>query len=413
MRILIYSYNYHPELIGIAPLMTEFAEGLVKSGHKVRVVTAMPNFPERKIHDEYKGKFFLTENINGVTIQRSYIYAKPNPGLFARLMLDGSFIISSLWQLFNGWQPEVIFVTIPPLLTPLPVNFYSLFYNCPIVFNVQDIVSEAAIRVGLVKEGSWIIRLIQAVEQMAYRKASKISVIAEGFRDKLLDQGVPESKIIYIPNWVDIDFIRPLEKNNSFRTKHHLEGKFVALYSGNIALTKALPIVIKAAAILKDIPNIAFVIVGEKNALSLLQKYCEEYKAENVLLLPFVPREKLPEMLSAADVGLVVQKRIVTQFNLPSKIPVILASGRPIVASVPDTGTAMKVVKDSGGGVVVPPEDPQALADAVLDLYQNPEKTQTFGQQGRIYTEKNFSLEAALDKYKKLFDELVNNIKSV
>lgn len=413
MRILIYSYNYHPEPIGIAPLMTELAEGLVKRGHEVRVVTAMPNFPERKIHDEYKGKFFLTENINGVTIQRSYIYAKPNPGLFARLMLDGSFIISSLWQLFNGWRPEVIFVTIPPLLTPLPVNFYSLFCKCPIVFNIQDIVSEAAIRVGLVKEGSWIIRLMQAVEQIAYRKASKISVIAEGFIDELVKQNVPISKIIHIPNWVDVNFIRPVEKNNSFRAKHHLEGKFVALYSGNIALTQPIKKVIIAAGHLRHIPDIIFVIVGEKNALGDLEKIREKHKVGNVLLLPFIPRKKLPEMLSAADVGLVLQKKNVTQFNLPSKIPVILASGRPIVASVPDTGTAMKVVKESGGGVVVPPEDPQALADAVLDLYQNPKKTQTLGQKGRIYAEENFSLEAALKRYKELFESVITKGKEI
>lgn len=413
MRILIYSYNYHPEPIGIAPLMTELAEGLVAGGHEVRVVTGMPNYPERKIYDEYKGKLFLTEKINGVTIQRSYIYVKPKPGVFARLMLDGSFIFSSLWQLFNGWQPDVVFATVPPLLTPFPVYFYKLFCNCPIVFNIQDIVSEAAIRVGLVKEESWIIRSVQAVEKMAYREASKISVIAEGFINKLVDQGVPRNKIICIPNWVDLNFIRPLEKNNSFRKNHHLEDKFVVLYSGNIALTQGLETVIKAAARLKHIPKIAFVIVGAEEALDALNKCCQKHKADNVLLLPFVPRKKLPEMLSASDVGLVVQKSTVTQFNLPSKIPVILASGRPIVASVPNTGIAMTVVQESGGGIVVPPENDEALANTIVDLYKNPEQIEKLGHQGRKYAEENFGSQDALNSYKNLFSTVVNQGKEI
>lgn len=411
MRILIYSYNYYPEPIGIAPLLTELAEGLVERGHQVRVVTGMPNYPQRVVYEEYKGKFFLTEEINDVTIQRSYIYVKPKPGVLTRLMLDGSFIISSLWQLFNGWQPEVIFATIPPLLTPLPVSVYRLFCNCPIVFNIQDIVSEAAIRVGLVKSDSWIIRSVQAVEKMAYREASKISVIAEEFVPKLVGQGVPISQIICIPNWVDFNFIKPLEKNNYFRNKHHLNGKFVALYSGNIALTQGLETVIKAAAKVKHIPKIAFVIVGEKTALGALKECRKEHEADNVLLLPLVPREKLPEMLSAADVGLVVQKKNVTQFNLPSKIPVILASGRPIVASVPDQGTAITVVKESGGGIVVPPEDDEALAQAIVELYENPDKAEKLGEQGRKYAEENFGSKNALDSYEALFYAVVTQGK--
>ena len=148
-------------------------------------------------------------------------------------------------------------------------------------------------------------------------------------------------------------------------------GKFVVLYAGNIALTQGLETAIEAAAQLKQIREIAFVIVGEESALFRLQSYCSTHKADNVLLLPFQPREKLPEMLGAADVGLVVQKQRVTDFNLPSKITLLLASGRAIIASVPARGTAAKAIQNSGGGVVVAPEDPQALADQIEKLYHD------------------------------------------
>ena len=409
MRILIYSYNYHPEPIGIAPLMTELAEGFAKRGHQVRVVTGMPNYPERKVYNEYKGKFFLTEEQNGVTVQRSYIYVRGSkPGFLDRLLLDGSFILSSLWQAFNGWKPEIIFATTPPILISLPVSFYGLFSNSSVVLNIQDIVSEAAVRVGLVKKDSWIVRLAQAVEKLAYLKAAKISVIAEDYITKLVEKGVNRNRIVCIPNWVDINFIRPLEKNNSFREEHNLKDKFVVIYSGNIALTQGLETIVKAAASLKEKSKISFVILGEERARQELQECCDNYQAGNVLLLPLVPREKLPEMLSAADVGLVIQKKTVTAFNLPSKIPVILASGRPIIASVPDTGTAMRVVKESGDGIVVNPEDSQALAQAILELYENPEKLEQLGQQGRKYAEENFGSQNALNSYEALFAEILS-----
>lgn len=409
MRILIYSYNYHPEPIGIAPLMTELAEGFAKRGHQVRVVTGMPNYPERKVYDEYKGKFFLTEEQNGVTVQRSYIHVRGSkPGLLDRLLLDSSFILSSLWQAFNGWKPEIIFATTPPILISLPVSFYGLFSNSSVVLNIQDIVSEAAVRVGLVKKDSWIVNIAQAVEKLAYLKAAKISVIAEDFLTTLVEQGVSKDRLVCIPNWVDINFIRPLDKNNSFREEHNLKDKFVVVYSGNIALTQGLETVVKAAASLKEKSEISFVILGEEKARQKLQECCDNYQADNVTLLPLVPRENLPEMLSAADVGLVVQKKTVTAFNLPSKIPVILASGRPIIASVPDTGTAMRVVKESGGGIVVTPEDSDALAQAILELYENPEKLEQLGQQGRKYAEENFGAKSALDSYEALFSEILN-----
>ena len=405
MRILIYSYNYYPEPIGIAPLMTELAQGLVKRGHQVRVVTGMPNYPQRRIYPQYEGKFYLTEEHKGVTIQRSYLRVNgPHPSLLDRLLLDGSFVASSAVQAFRGWRPDVIFSTMPPLPICVPVAFYAWIRACPIVLNVQDIVSEAAVRVGLVKKNGLLIRIADALEKFAYSTASQVSVIDRGFIKKLHSQGVPPEKIVCVPNWVDVNFIRPLPKeNNSFRETHKLKGKFVVLYAGNIALTQGLQTVVQAAARLKHIPEIAFVIVGESTALGRLQQDCETYKANNVMLLPFEPREKLPELLAAADVSLVVQKPRVTNFNMPSKIQVILASGRAILASVPETGTAQKAVQQSGGGVVVGPEDSQALADAVEDLYLHPAKVDALGEQGRNYAVENYGFEEALNHYEALF----------
>jgi colanic acid biosynthesis glycosyl transferase WcaI len=135
MRVLIYSYNYYPEPIGIAPLMTELAEGLVKRGHQVRVITGMPNYPQRQIYPEYRGKVYTTEDRNGVLIQRSYVWIKPKPNLLDRLLLDGSFVLTSFVQALRGWRPDIILVTVPPLPVTVPAALLGWVHNCPIIWD--------------------------------------------------------------------------------------------------------------------------------------------------------------------------------------------------------------------------------------------------------------------------------------
>jgi colanic acid biosynthesis glycosyl transferase WcaI len=137
MRILIYSYNYHPEPIGIAPLMTELAEGLVQQGHEVRVVTAMPNYPQRRIYDEYKGKLYMTEKKKGVAVQRNYVWIRPHPGLLDRIMLGWQLCPHQLSHALKGLRPDVILLTVPPLPVAVPAAMLGWLHRCPVILNLQ------------------------------------------------------------------------------------------------------------------------------------------------------------------------------------------------------------------------------------------------------------------------------------
>ena len=404
MRILIYSYNYYPEPIGIAPLMTDLAEGLAQRGHEVRVLTAMPWYPQGEIYPEYRGKLFCTEERNGVTIQRCYIWSRIERNVRNRALMELSFMSLSFFQGL-GWNPDLILLTVPGLPVCVPAAMLSKLYRKPVILNLQDILPDAAVHVGLISNPKLIL-VLEKLEKFAYQIATKISVIADGFSKHIQEKGVPGNKIVEIPNWVDIDFIKPLSReNNYFRQQYGLEGKFVVLYSGNIALTQPLEMAIAAAKLLKANKDIVIVIVGEGKALKRLEKIRQEYNVDNVLLLPFQPREKLPQMLAAADVGLAIQKKNVIHFNMPSKIQVLLASGRPIIASVPLTGTAARAVERSGGGLVVPPEDSEALAQAIEQLYSDPQQVKALGTRGREFAETEYAYELALDRYEQLFAE--------
>ncbi len=413
MRILIYSYNYHPEPIGIAPLMTELAEGLVKKGHTVRVVTAMPWYPNNGIPQEYQGKLYLTEKRNGVKIQRSFVWISRKRNFKNRALFEISFVILSFFQVLRGSRPDVIFLTIPGLPVCVPAAILSRLYRTPIVLNLQDILPDAAVHVGLIRNPK-MIRLFTWLENFAYSTATKISVISDGFTENLLEKKVPKEKIIEIPNWVDVNFIKPLEQeSNYFRKENNLEGKFVVLYSGNIALTQPLEYLIDAGVKLSHIDDLAIVIVGKQEALERLERHCQRKKATNVILRPFQPRNKLPEMLAAANVGMVMQKHNVISFNMPSKIQVLLASGRAIIASVPANGTAARAIEKSGGGLVVPPEDADALASAIENLYLNPQLVKSLGERGREYAKKVYNFEFILDRYEELLLSMKKPIKKL
>ncbi|MEL4894249.1 glycosyltransferase family 4 protein [Crocosphaera sp. Alani8] len=413
MRILIYSYNYYPEPIGIAPLMTELAEGLARKGHSVRVVTAMPWYPNSEIAPEYKGKLYLTENLNGVRVQRSFVWISRHRSFKNRALFEISFVVLSFFQVLNGSRPEAIFLTIPGLPVCVPAAILSWLYRTPIILNLQDILPDAAVHVGLIRNPK-MISLFKWLENFAYKTATKISVISDGFTENLLQKQIPQEKITEIPNWVDVNFIKPLDKeDNYFRQENDLQGKFVVLYSGNIALTQPLEILIDAAIKLNHIENLAVVIVGKQEALERLERYCQRKKATNVILRPFQPRSKLPEMLAAADVGMVMQKHNVISFNMPSKIQVLLASGRAIIGSVPLNGTAARAIKKSGGGLVVPPEDAEALASAIEHLYANPQLVESLGERGRDYAKRVYNFDFILDRYEELLLSLKKPIKKL
>ncbi len=408
MRILLYSYNYYPEPIGIAPLMTELAEGLVQRGNQVRVVTAMPWYPGSQIYAGYRGEMYRTEERNGVQIQRCYVRTSTKRSFFNRALFELSFMTLSFFQALRGWRPDLIILTVPGLPVGIPASLLGWLYRCPVILNLQDILPDAAVHVGLLTSQK-AIKIFAALERYNYRTATNITVIAEGFRQNLLAKGVPDEKITIIPNWVNVDFIQPLPREtNEFRRDNGLEDKFVALYSGNIALTQGLETAIDAAVLLRDRPDITLAIVGDERALDRLQDYCQEKGADNVVLRPFQPREKLPDMLAAADVGLVIQKKNVIAFNMPSKIQVLLASGRAIVASVPSGGTAAQAVAASGGGVVVPPEDPAALAQAIRELHDDRDRVRTLGAASRQHALENYAFKAALDRYEALFAKLLS-----
>ena len=215
----------------------------------------------------------------------------------------------------------------------------------------------------------------------------------------------PVDRIRVIPNFVDTERIRPRDPEaGTYRAEYGLVGKKVVMYAGNVGFSQSLDLVLAAARALADRPEVAFVINGGGSARADLQQQASGLP--NVTFVDFQPKERLPEVLAAADIHVVPLRRGLARSSVPSKTYSILAAGRPVVASVDEGTEVARVVERAGAGLAVPPDDPDAFTNAVTKLLDAPAQAQEMGRAARAFVERWASPAAVAERYEALFDEL-------
>lgn len=410
MNVLVMGMNYAPEKTAIGPFTSCLCEYLADRGHEVTVVTAFPHYPEWRIQDGYRGKVFLRDRVNGILVYRSYVYVPAKLNTLQRIAYDSSFSLSAFVSaLLVGKAMDVIVCISPPLQLGLMAYILGKLKGVPFLFHIKDLLPDAAVNVGMLKDRR-LVGLAHRLEKFIYETAAAIGVISPGFAANLYSKGVPKSKVYYLPDWIDIDFIKPIDKNNIFRKQNGLsESDFLIMYAGNIGKKQALETLLEAASILRRQKDVVFLIVGEGARKAALVKKAEEMNLSNLHFLSLQPKKMLPYMLSAADVLVLTQQAGITDICLPSKLLTNMASARPIVASVNDRSETARAIRDAEAGLVVAPKNPQALAEAILKLRRSAELREQLGSNGRAFVAKHFEKSKVLKKFERLLQTIVKN----
>ena len=408
MRILLLSTYFQPDIASTGVLMTQLVEELAQLGHQITVITSMPHYHTNRIWDEYRGKLVQHDRYGLIDVYRLYLYVPPHRGCFLGRMLNyASFnVFSALVGILVG-RHDVVLAPSPPLTNGLSADVISRFHRIPFVYNVQDIWPGAVVRAGVMANPR-AIAFFRRLERYVYQRATALVVISEGFRLNLLAKGVPSEKIRVIPNFFDTDFVRPLSRHNGFSSTHRLDDKFVVLFAGNMGYSQGLEIVLDAARQLAYLKDILFLIVGNGVAKAGLETYARRLGLQNVRFLPFQPYEALPKMYASSDVCLVPLRRGFTNESVPCKVFTIMASGRPMIASVDEGSDTWKLVKEAQCGLCVEPEDPQALADAILALYADPSLRERLGRNGRQHVVQHYTRQVVAQQYHELLTGLVD-----
>ncbi|MEN6328046.1 MAG: WcaI family glycosyltransferase [Syntrophomonas sp.] len=413
MNLLIYGLNYAPEPTGTGKYTGEMAEWLAQRGHEVDAIVAPPYYPEWRIGDEYKDKGFFEEMINGVHIYRSplYVPAADNISAGTRIRLESSFSFNSLrWGIprFFSQKYDAVIAVCPPLQAGVYPWLYSRLRGVPWVFHIQDLQVDAAIRLDMLKSGL-AGKVLYKIENSLLNLATRVSTITEAMRQRIIAKGVPDNKTWLFPNWSDIDFIRPLSRENRFRQELGLgKNAVLIMYAGNIGEKQGLELIVQAADRLRNNDKLYFLMVGAGAAKLRLEGLAKQMDLENLRFLPVQPFERLPEMLAAADIHLVVQKREAADIVMPSKLTNILAAGRPCIATADPWTTLYEVVDSYETGLVCPPEELEHFTDSIKKLAEEGELRRKMGENARKYAEQWLSKDYILEDFESRLLELIN-----
>ena len=390
MRILLLSTYFRPDVASTGVIMTKLAQEFVARGHEVSVVTSVPHYDPNHVWPEWSKKLVYSERLDGMQIYRVRVWAGNDKSSVARRILGyASFSLLSALRAITLTKHDVILAPSPPLSNGVIADFISRLRGTPFIYNVQDTWPDVAVRAGVLKNCR-AIKCLKAMERYVYRRAAKISVISEGFRRNLLTKEVSDGKISVIPNFIDTDFVTPQPKQNSFSRKHALENKFVVLFAGNMGLSQALESALGAAKLLEANEKIKFLMVGNGAAKTAAERYCESAGLRNVEFLPFQAHEDLPAMYGAADVCLIPLKRGFSAESVPCKLFTIMAAGKPPIAAVDRHSDTWELIRDTGCGISVEPENPGALADAIKRYYFDATARCEAGWNARHYIERHF-----------------------
>lgn len=406
MRILLLTLYFAPDAAANAVIMTELAEELSALGHQVTVVTAFPHYAGNVIDHRYRGRLIQLDQYKGIRVIRTYLYTSPHKQRFVvRFLNYVSFnLLCTLAGLFAG-PHDIILAPSPPLTIGLSAYIISRAKRIPYIYNVQDIYPDVVVKLGILRNPC-VITLSRRLECFVYAHARHITVISDGFRANLLRKGVPPQKLTVIPNFVDVDFIRPLPRDNGFRHRFGLDGHFVVLYAGNLGHSQSLEDVLECAALMEDRDDISFVIVGNGSRKPYLETRAHEMGLANVHFIPFQPREDVPDIYAAADVSLVPLRQGIAMDSVPSKLYTIMASGRPVIAAVDPGSDTWEFVQQAQCGLCIPTEDPQALAEAIRALYADPALRERLGRNGREHVVQHYTRQAVGRQYHDLLTSL-------
>ena len=404
MKILVNSINHSPDLTGIGKYTGEMVKWLVENGHEVKVVTAPPYYPEWRVKKGYSKLLYKTEIIDNAKVIRCPLWVPSKPSGLKRIIHLASFALTAfpvmLWKGMT-WRPDIVFVVEPPIMCVPGALFTGWLSDAKKWLHIQDFEVDAAFDLGILKSKklrAWI----TGIETFLMRRFDVVSTISIRMQEKLHIKGVSEKNTLLFENWVETHKIYPLTSTPPLHSELNLpKGRLIILYSGNMGEKQGLEIIVKAAEKLSNREDIYFVLCGAGSSKERLKQL--SLQLSNICFLPLQPLDKLNELLNLAYVHLLPQQAGMEDLVMPSKLTNMMASGKPVIATVMPQTQIAKVL--DGCGIIVEPGDLLALCNAIVELVSDKDKANELGKNARDFVENNWEINMVLsDIYSQLTD---------
>ncbi len=391
--------------------VAEMSRLWVEDGHEVTVLTGFPNHPTGVVPFAYRRKFrhlVAHETYHGVEVVRSWLLPLPNRKAYERMLNYSSFCISSAVTGMFLRKPDLVIATSPQLLVGLSGWWLARLNGVPLVFEVRDLWPESLVAVGAGNENSVLHRGLAGIAGFLYRNCDRLVVVSPAFKDYLIRKWrVPEEKIFVVENGVDTKLFSGLTPNIALRRELDADEKFVVSYIGTIGAAHGLETLLEAESRLrKSAPDVLFLMVGEGAEKARMMSLAKSCGLSNVRFANQQPREKIPAYIAASDACLVLLKRTeLFKTVLPTKMLEFMSCGRPVILGV--DGHARRVLQQADAGLFLEPEDPAALAEAVMKLAADPVLRRSMGSNGRRHILRYFSRRDSARIYVELLQDLL------
>ena len=396
MNILYISQYFPPEIGAGAVRAREFSRRWADAGHRVTVLTGVPNYNYRA--DDAGADADGAES-DGVDVARTWLWSVGDRRRRSRILSYSSFGVSSALRGLAIPKPDVIFASSPPLPVGLAGWWIGRLKRRPFVFDVRDLWPESLIDLGAARADSRLAKTLDRAASFLYRRAARVVVTSDASRDALIRSGkVAPDKTLTVTNGVETDVFAPVARASDERRALGMDDVFTVSFIGTIGMAHDVDTVLRAAARFGDKDangaprRVKFAFVGEGPGKARAMDAAKRMAVGDVEFLPAVPRERVPSVIGASDVCLIsLKKAAVNAEIIPVRLLEFMAGGKPVVAAA--SGQAARLIDESGGGMVVPQGDDAAMARAIRSLMDDPARGERMGANGRRLILERFTRE--------------------
>ncbi len=404
MKLLVLTQYFWPENFPI----NDIVAGLVERGHEVTVYTALPNYPAGRFFEGYSAFGPLRQEFKGAQVRRVSLIPRGGGG---RLRLALNYLSHALSAtllapfLARGRFDAILVYEPSPMTIGIPARALRALKRAPLAFWVQDLWPESLSATGAVKN-RLLLGMVGALIRWIYRGCDLVLVQSEAFIPSVEAHGVPRSRIAYLPNSAP-GFYRPVAPSAQDDEAKELPPGFRVMYAGNIGAAQDFPTILGAAQRLKGEKHIHWILLGDGRVRAWVEDEVNKRGlGATVHLLGQKPAERMPRYFAHADVLLAtLARQPIFAYTIPSKIQSYIACGRPVIAAL--EGEGGRIIREAGAGWVVPPEDPKALAGAVLAASRaaKPE-LDAMGSRGEAWFREHFEREKLLSRLEGFLQEM-------
>jgi glycosyltransferase involved in cell wall biosynthesis len=389
LRVLYVTQQFFPEMGAAAVRASEFARYWSAAGVEVSILTGFPSYLSEKIAGGYRNRLVSREKMEGYDVIRTFTLTYKKDSIIRRFISQLLYAVISVFVGIFSPRCDVVIATSPPFTALLTGYLISRAKRCRLVTEIRDLFPASAVAFGVLREGP-LVRFLTGVEAFFYRRSVLVVGVTRGIVEDIRARGLKGVRVRRVTNGVNTEQFRKKESASELRERYGASGRFVVMYTGIFGRAQNLEALMETAAVMKDRPDILFVLVGEGVEKSKLLSMKASRGLENVVFIGGRPPSEVPDFLSAADAGFTSRRSVdITRGALPVKMFEYMACELPVIFN--GTGEAEEVLKEAGAGIAVTSGNPLDLKKAVISLADDAARRRDMGRRGRAHVEKFFS----------------------